>query len=136
MGVERIVVGSRFALLLTFLLLPTLGITAPSPCAVKADPRLSLEPLTFIRVRTTIEQNPQVWRSAYITLVDELGEITTGTIFEGDAAAYAPRTKQTEWKSLHLPAGRYEVVLQVNGVGGQTCVARSPVLEVHGTDHP
>lgn len=110
-------------------------------CKVAVSPRLAMAPLNTIRVTTTIEplevlvggQSRRQWREAKVWLLDEMGELTSTTLFEGDRADTAPRTTQFLWKSLFLAPGTYDVQLKVAGIGGIFCSAFER-LEVHESE--
>lgn len=106
---------------------------APAPqCAITVQPKLSLAPLRAVRLKAVVEarEDGELWRSARVCLVDAGGEITCHGLWEGDAAATAPRTT---WVNLEIPpqpSGEYAVVLQVESRVG-SCQAVDK-LTVHG----
>lgn len=102
-----------FVLILT--LLATTDYAKPG-CTVEVQPHLSQSPLRYIRSKVTIEDAS----GGRLTLVDELGEITSSQLQDG------PRTTWVDWKNVVLEEGYYEVVLQTTS----GCTARDR-LEVH-----
>lgn len=106
-----------------------LAAPSPSPCTVSVEPSISIAPLRYLRITTHLA-DPAHWHIATLYLVDEVSEVTRDQLFEGaDMAAHEPRTRITEWRTLAVGEGVYEVQL-VAAVGSERCVARRTV-EVH-----
>lgn len=111
----------KSAAVLLLMLLSSVGpSSAANQCAVQAQPTLSLAPLTFIRVKVTIEREPRR-REARLSLVSIEG-VERSSELQTDV-----RVQWIEWKNIALDPGEYDVVLQVsNG-----CIARQRI-EVAG----
>lgn len=87
---------------------------APAPtCAIDVQPRIGTEPLTFVRVKVTVEDR----LGGAVALLDGVGEWASSLVQPG------ARTTTVEWKDLDLGAGQYEVGLRTSG----GCTARSSI---------
>lgn len=101
----------------------------PPPCTLSVMPRVALAPLTTIHITTHVDEPAKVYTASLI-LLDSFGEIRRSQLWEGrDAAARVSRTLETDWKTLHLGDGAYEVQL-VTSV--RSCGARQHI-EVGGS---
>jgi hypothetical protein len=102
-------------------LLLTLLVAKSARCAVDVQPRISMAPARYLRVKASIEPD-DANRGARLVLVDEGGELTSSLI-QLDA-----KTHWIEWKNILLGPGEYEVVLiVVDSTDHQTCQARAHV---------
>ena len=107
-----------------FLALASAGLESAPSCKVDAQPRITLPPLRYMRIKVTIERDASA-RGARLMLLGPDGEETASDLHTD------VRTQWVEWKNLVLGAGNYEVVLQVsNG-----CIARS-TIQVGEPDGP
>ena len=121
--------GLVIAVISAAALLRSSSAASTSPCKVVAQPHIGLAPVNEVRITATIEPltvdlngHPvRQWREARVFLLDEVGEITSSTLFEGDRADTAPRTTQLWLKSLFLGPGVYDVRLHVVGYNRSTC---------------
>src|SRR5438067_11644072 len=132
---SSIVMGPLAAILALTMALPS----RPPTCTIKVAPTVSLAPLRYIRITTSIEPDVdadglRIWAVADVVM-DAENTFRTSRLFEGDSAAVAPKTIQTEWKSIVVGPGEYEVWLQVHGRQGQHCEARARI-KVGGGDDP
>lgn len=95
----------------------------PPPCSVSAQPKLSIAPLRFMRVRTVVEPNPS-WFRADLYLIDADGfEERSSQLWERNGQWDPPRTTVVEWPSVDLGPGEYRVVLTVGDRFGRGCRA-------------
>lgn len=111
----------RLALLALLTALTPQAATSTPACKVDVQPKITLAPLRYLRMRVTIEVNPAN-DGATLWLTGPDGFVTSSEIHVGPDG---PRTQQVEWKNIVEPVGEYEVELAVNGSG---CHARDRML--------
>lgn len=123
---SRFITTIQVALLITLTAAYAYTSKPPDPCSLRVVPIVSIAPLTYIRIQAVVEPN-DTWRSADLTLYDDVSALRRSTVFEGDPPFR--RTTQIEWKSLYLDEGTYVIHLHVSGVNTQ-CSAKVS-LDVH-----
>lgn len=116
------------ALVLGTLAIPT-GDGRATPCTLAVTPQVSQAPLRYLRLTTHLDDPPHWWAGT-LFLVDDDGEIARSQLFEGDMAQHEPKTRVTEWKTLVLEEGEYEVQFIVVTRDGERCEVAQRV-EVH-----
>lgn len=97
------------------------GLAGKPSCAVAAQPAVSLAPLTFVRVKATVEDWRDGRQAASLELWGPDGYVTGSQVNPG------PRTTWVEWRSLREGPGDYAVVLQAPG-----CQARAQLSVAGG----
>lgn len=114
----------RFLLAGVVSLLLSYGFSASKPpCTISVTPSISISPLRFLHVTTHLD-DPTHWWLATIFIVDADGEIDRHQLFEGDMALHEPKTRTTDYNSIFLVAGEYEVQLVAATREGERCVAK------------
>lgn len=98
----------------------TVDTGAASACKVAAQPKLSLAPLRFVRVKVTIEDGT----GGVAELVGPDGLETSSLVQAG------PKTTWIEWKNVVLIPGDYDINLR-----GRTCTARDRIQVAGGDGH-
>lgn len=127
---ERVVLACWLAVLFVVWGYLRFGLVAsPSPCAVVAQPAVSLWPLRALRASVIVDPSPN-WREATLSLYDPDGELLRSSLVWSQAGGVlAPRHTPLEWSTLP-PAepGDYLVVLRVSTVRVHSgCDARAIV---------
>jgi hypothetical protein len=109
-------------LLLLLLAAPDLGSAAR--CSVAAVPKVSNEPLRYVRVRVIVERDPGVGRIT-LAMFGPAGLVRSSQLWERGWVE-APRSFQVEWKDIYEGAGEYVVIVQAEG--SATCRASDRLI--------
>src|SRR5260370_6566418 len=76
---------------------------SPTPCTLDVQPKISLAPSRYVRVKVIVEPS-DVWRAADVTLYDPDGFVVrvSRACVQTDGTKLAARTTNIEWPTVGL----------------------------------